>query len=619
MTTSQVAILDAGAQYGKVIDRRVRELGIESVLLPFQTPAEELKKYKAIILSGGPESVYSPKAPAFDKALFELGIPILGICYGMQLINYVSGGTVKLKDRREDGECIITVSPDSKLFAGLESTQEVLMSHGDTVDQVASGFRAVADSDGLIAAMENPDRQIYGVQFHPEVDLSKNGKKILANFLLQIAKVPATFTVSDRKAEALKTIRQKVGDSQVLVLVSGGVDSAVCAALLKEALKPEQIIALHIDHGFMRKDESKKVVSALKNIGLDVLSVDASTTFAKATTAIQGQKTLPLKEVTAPEEKRKIIGDTFVKVTEEELAKLHLNLDNVFLVQGTLRPDLIESASTLASSKADTIKTHHNDTQLIRDLRERGRVIEPLSEYHKDEVRELGTQLGLPTELVWRQPFPGPGLAIRILCATEPYQTETFDDVQQQLHKFAGDEVTTALLPVRTVGVQGDGRTYSYLAALSGKTDWPALFDLARKIPKHVHQVNRVVYVFGEKLDTVPSTITPTLLTKDVLNQLREADDIVNQVLLKYDLIRSLSQVPVVLFPVNFGEEGKRAIGIRTFITNDFMTGVPALPGKDIPEEALKEMVDRIQANDPQVVRVVYDLTSKPPGTTEWE
>jgi GMP synthase (glutamine-hydrolysing) len=616
---STVAILDAGAQYGKVIDRRIRELGVESELLPFDTAAETLKGYGAVILSGGPESVYSPKAPAYDPMLFEIGVPILGICYGMQLMNYALGGTVMRKDRREDGECVISADVTGKIFQSLSSQQDVLMSHGDTVDQVADGFRVVADSDGLIAAMENPARQLFAVQFHPEVDLTKQGKTMLANFVFEVAHLPANYTVADRKTVAIEQIRQKVGDGKVIVLVSGGVDSAVCAALLREALQPEQIIAIHIDHGFMRLDESKKVIAALEKVGLPVKLVDASTEFAQVTTMINGKHTAPLHEVTAPEEKRKIIGDTFVRVTEQELRKLDLDLDHVLLVQGTLRPDLIESASSSVSVKADTIKTHHNDTQLVRELRERGRVIEPLSEYHKDEVRELGTQLGLPEELVWRQPFPGPGLAIRILCAREPYQTAEWSTIERSLTEMVTAPFQASLLPVRTVGVQGDGRTYSYIAAIQGPEAWNELFRLAKEIPKHISQVNRVVYVFGEDSGAIPPTVTPTLLHKDVVDQLREADDIVNQILLNYQLIRSLSQVPVILFPVNFGEDGKRSIGIRTFITNDFMTGVPAFPGKDIPIEALHEMVERILASDPQIARVVFDLTSKPPGTTEWE
>lgn len=625
----QVAILDAGAQYGKVIDRRVRELGVESVLLPFATPASELQRYRAIILSGGPESVYAPTAPQYDPALFTLDLPILGICYGMQLLNTVAGGTVNRQSRREDGRCQIQIATDSALFAGLAATQAVLMSHGDTVDRVAPGFRQIADSAGLIAGIEAPARRQYGVQFHPEVDLSEHGKEVLANFLFRIAGLTANYTVADRQALAVAEIRQRVGDGQVIVLVSGGVDSAVCAALLRVALRPDQIIALHIDHGFMRQDESQEVVAALAAVGLPVRAVNAAASFATATTTIQAQTTRPLQQVTAPEEKRKIIGDTFVKVTEAELAKLHLNLDQVYLVQGTLRPDLIESASQTVSQKADTIKTHHNDTQLIRELRQRGRVIEPLREYHKDEVRQLGEQLGLPVELVWRQPFPGPGLAIRVLCATEPYQTAEFMAVQARLQAMvaaappARSPVSAQLLPVRTVGVQGDGRTYSYLAGLNTgqavtELDWPALLALAGEIPKQIHQVNRVVYVFGPSVREWQQ-ITPTLLTTEVLDQLRRADQIVNQVLRQYDLLRSLSQVPVVLFPVAFGQAGGRSIGIRTFITNDFMTGVPALPGRELPLAALAEMVAKIQAADAGISRVVYDLTSKPPGTTEWE
>jgi GMP synthase (glutamine-hydrolysing) len=283
-----------------------------------------------------------------------------------------------------------------------------------------------------------------------------------------------------------------------------------------------------------------------------------------------------------------------------------------------LRPDLIESASHLASSKAAVIKTHHNDTELVRELRAKGRVIEPLKDYHKDEVRELGAMLGLPQELVWRQPFPGPGLAIRLLCADKPYITDDFEQIGQQLKNFEDAQTSVHLLPVRTVGVQGDGRSYNYLAALSGEADWQQLFDKAREIPKRIHQINRVVYVFGDKLTGPVNEITPTFPEPEALAQLRLADRHVNEVLRKYGLHESLSQVPVVSFPVYFGKAGKRSIGIRTFITNDFMTGVPAVPGKQIPIEALDEIVKRVLAV-PGIARVAYDLTSKPPGTTEWE
>lgn len=615
----KVAILDAGAQYGKVIDRRVRELHVESDLLPFNTPAADLKNYGAIILSGGPQSVFSEQAPKYDPAIFKLKVPMLGICYGFHLINTVMGGTVATKARREDGPCTITVDPQSLLFSDLEPRQNVLMSHGDSVDAIAPGFTVRADSDGIVAAIENPAEQKYAVQFHPEVDLTEHGKTILKNFLFGVAKLEGEFTLVAREKVAIEAIQKTVGEKQVLVLLSGGVDSTVCAALLRQALKPSQIIAMHIDHGFMRLNESQKVIKALEKIGVSVKLIDARERFAHATTMIKGVKTSELDKTTSPEEKRKIIGDTFVKVAEEELAKLHLDLNDVFLVQGTLRPDLIESASSHVSKVADTIKTHHNDTQLIRDLRERGRVIEPLSEYHKDEVRELGMALGLPAELVWRQPFPGPGLAIRVLCADKPFITDEYIAIQKALAKFATKGLSVVLLPARTVGVQGDGRTYSYIAGLSGKAEWSDMIKLARQIPKEVHQINRVVYIFGEQVTEVPAEITPTYLIQETVKQLQIADEIVNQSLLKNDLIRPLSQVPVILFPVNFGQPGKRSIAIRTFITNDFMTGVPAVPGQQIPVKVVEKMAADILKKDPHIARVVYDLTSKPPGTTEWE
>lgn len=638
--SSQVAILDAGAQYGKVIDRRVRELGVESVLLPLDTPAGELQDYAAIIISGGPQSVYGTEAPKYDPALLTTTQPILGICYGMQLLVHADGGVVEKKSRREDGPCQISVQSTSLLFSGLTAQQNVLMSHGDTVEQPPVGYSVIAESDGLISAIEDPVKKRYGVQFHPEVDLTEHGQTVLSNFLFKIAQVPATYTVEDREALAISYIRNTVGDHKVLVLVSGGVDSTVCAALLSKALQPDQIIALHVDNGMMRFQESQQVKAALEALGVTLTVVDATSDFQDATTTLTNKKTGesklvgPLKTTTDPQEKRQIIGDTFIKVAKDYLASLQLDLDNVFLAQGTLRPDLIESASTHISKNADTIKTHHNDTDVVRALRDRGRVIEPLAEYHKDEVRKLGEQLGLPAEIVWRQPFPGPGLGIRILCATEPYVTAEYDSVLAQLQAQVPAPYKVTLLPVRTVGVQGDGRTYSYVAALSSDqdftsilpTEWASIMQLARELPKHVHQINRVVYMFGPAVAKPIKIITPTYVNAESVTQLQLADKVVNDVLFKHDLLLPLSQVPVVLVPVDVdgGERqtdttAKRCVAIRTFITNDFMTGIPATPGKEMPLDALAEMVTGIQKETPNLSRVLYDLTSKPPGTTEWE
>ncbi len=618
-SSQQLAILDAGAQYGKVIDRRIRELKVESVLLPMNTPAEELKKYRAIIISGGPESVYGEKAPKFDPGLFHLDIPILGICYGMQLITLQMGGKVEKKDTREDGPFTIQVENDSLLFDGLEKEQQVLLTHGDTVDLAAPDFRVIAMSGELIAGIEHPAKKLYGVQFHPEVDLTINGKQIYANFLFKIAGFDASYTMEDREQQAVKHIREKIGSSYALVLVSGGVDSTVSAALVTKALGKEKVFALHIDSGFMRKNESALVKQALEKFGLNLRVVDASQTFMNATTTINGQETKKLNQTTNPEEKRKIIGDTFIRVAEQALSEMDIPRDNIFLVQGSLRPDLIESASSSVSKVAEVIKTHHNDTALVRALRDQNKIVEPLADYHKDEVRELGAMLGLPDELVWRQPFPGPGLAIRILCAEEPYITDDFSSMNAQLAEFGAGKYAATLLPIRTVGVQGDGRSYSYLAGLTGEANWPELETIARAIPKKMHKVNRIVYLFGEKIPSPVQEITPTKLSPETVKQLQHADSIVNEILFKNNLTKSISQVPVILFPVSFGIEGNRSIGIRTIITKDFMTGVPALPGRDIPLTVLDEMVTRILKEVPGISRVAYDLTSKPPGTTEWE
>tara|TARA_Y100000034_G_C6903525_1_gene418610 strand:+ start:206 stop:1978 length:1773 start_codon:yes stop_codon:yes gene_type:complete len=588
-----IAILDFGAQYAKVIDRRVREMNVHSEILPSDSPIERLKKYDAIILSGGPDSVANKVK--FNKKIFELGKPVLGICFGMQLMNQHFKGKVKPTKVKEYGETQINIK-SSKLFDTLHHQQEVLMSHGDSITKLAKDFEAIGHSGQIIAAIANEKKDLYGVQFHPEVDLTINGKKILENFLFGISKLKKTFTLKNRIETIIDEIQRKVKRNKVLVLVSGGVDSAVTATLLLKALDKEQVHALHVDHGFMRKDESKTVCEALKNLGLNLNVINAKDKFYDK-----------LKNIIDPEEKRQIIGDLFMEIIDDEV-ELPLNS---FLAQGTLRPDLIESASSLVSNKANKIKTHHNDSRLVREKRKLGLIIETNKDLHKDEVREVGRLLGLPTEIVNRQPFPGPGLAIRVVCATDPYKLN-YKTVKNKVDKICEKyEIQCSLFPIRTVGVQGDHRSYSYVVALQGKGFYPNLRKLASEITKHVHEVNRVIYLFEEKSKNFK--FYKTTLDEKIVHNLQEYDFIVRKNLSIFNLDK-ISQMVVVMIPI--GVNG-RSVVLRPFITNDFMTGRPAEWGKEITVKYLKRVVKELKSMG--VSNIGYDLTSKPPGTTEWE
>ena len=639
---NRIAILDCGAQYTKVIDRRVRECHVGSDIFPLAVPADTLRgQYAGIILSGGPNSVYDANAPQCDPAIFELGIPVLGICYGMQLMAQTLGGKVIPGTTKEYGQTDVVFTQTLTLFDGWGKREPVLMSHGDKVDpdQLPAGFTAVgysAEADHthtspIIAVMADTTRHFYGVQFHPEVELTPKGGTLLNTFLKTTCACPGTFTLDTRLDDLLHEIRTRVKDENVFVLVSGGVDSSVTAALLLKALGPERVYALHMDSGLMRHDESDLVCDALQALGLKHLTrLNAANDFFNATTDIDGQIVGPLCQTTNPEHKRRIIGDVFFRLTEQAMRDAACNIDTAFIAQGTLRPDLIESGNREVSATAHTIKTHHNDVPIIQAHRAKGLIIEPNRDLHKDEVRELGQLLGLPEALVARQPFPGPGLGIRVLCTERPFLGDNYPTLQTQLaqHVTQADPALQALVfPVQSVGVQGDGRTYNHLAivnAPANQWDSPLLPTLARTIPNTLHAINRVALWLGASTDpTAPlpkscTTITPTTLTPETVAKLRQADHIVSTAFQQAGVFQHISQLLAVLVPVDFENRGRHCIAIRAVITSDYMTARPALPGQDIPCTLLQSIATQLNALD-FVAGVMLDLTAKPPATVEWE
>ena len=455
MAAQTVLILDFGGQYKELIARRVRECGVYSVVKPGDISLDKIREIDpiGIILTGGPNSVYKKESPHCDKAIFDMGIPVLGICYGMQLLSWSLGGEVTPCPSSEYGKTKMQVNTDSLLFARLDPVQIGLMSHTDQVTKLPVGFKSVAHTVSCEnAAIENAGKKLYGFQFHPEVESTPNGTAMIRSFLYSVCGAKGDYDLKNLEQQLISDVKKQVGYAHVLLALSGGVDSSVCAALLSKAL-PGQLHCIFVDHGLMRKDEGDEVESAFKNRDLDFIRVNAQDRFLKA-----------LAGVTDPEQKRKIIGAEFVRVFEDESKKL----PNVkFLAQGTIYPDVIESGG----SKAATIKSHHNVGGLPKNMKFEG-VVEPLRSLFKDEVRALGRQLGLPRKFVERQPFPGPGLAVRVMGDITPEKLEILREAdaifreEVAKHRIKADQYFAVLTDTRSVGVVGDFRTYDYTIAL---------------------------------------------------------------------------------------------------------------------------------------------------------
>ncbi len=502
-----ILILDFGGQYNQLIARRVRECNVYSEVVPFDISIEKIKEKnpKGIIFTGGPASVYGEDSPRCAEGIFELGIPVLGICYGMQLMTYTLGGNVARANKREYGTTDVSIDNSSLLFEGFENTNGFLMSHTDFVEKVPEGFKNIGHTSSCPnAAMENKEKNLYGIQFHPEVNSSINGTQVIKNFLFNICKCSGDWIISSFVEESIAKLKEKIGDKKALCALSGGVDSSVAAVLLSKAIG-KNLTCIFVDHGLLRKNEGDEVEDVFKNQDINFIRVNAKDRFLAK-----------LAGVSDPETKRKIIGEEFIRVFEEEAKKIGA-VD--FLVQGTIYPDVIESGL----GKSSVIKSHHNVGGLpdYVDFKE---IIEPLRDLFKDEVRKTGLELGMPENLVFRQPFPGPGLAIRVIGDI----TEDKLNILKDADYIFREEIANAglnkninqyfavLTNLKSVGVMGDERTYDYTVALRAvettdfmtgvwsRIPYEVLEKVSSRIVNEVDHVNRVVYDITSK---PPATI----------------------------------------------------------------------------------------------------------------
>jgi len=584
----QVAVLDAGGQYCHLIARKVRERGVYAEVFASGTPAAELSACRAIIISGGPNSVYEPGSPTVDPAIFTTGQPVLGICYGLQLMALLLGGQVAKGEKGEYGLAMLDVISPGALFDGIGVPQQVWMSHRDRMTAMPPGFELLAStSTCAMAAMGDKTRRLYGVQFHPEVVHTHKGRELLSNFLFSIAGCTKDWSPRGRVAQLERSIRETAAGRNVFFFVSGGVDSSVAYSLCLRALGADRVHGVYVDTGLMREGETEFVEKVFERLAPGTFVVErAADSFLSA-----------LATVSDPEQKRLIIGEQFVRIQEQILQSGNYLDGNWILGQGTIYPDTIESGGT---ANADVIKTHHNRVPGIQRLLAAGRILEPLTSFYKDEVREVGRELGLPEQLLARHPFPGPGLAIRCLASESTLPVE----------RVAGGWV----IPVRSVGVQGDSRSYRHVLALDAFPSRQA--DLQARATEMINGtagVNRAVALVASHAPIDRFSVRQSTLSEDRLARLRRADAIVRGVSASSGFESQVWQFPVVLIPV--GQPSRPdSVVLRPVDSVDGMTAQSVA----MEDGLLRDLAAKL-LQVPGVAAVFYDLTHKPPGTIEWE
>jgi GMP synthase (glutamine-hydrolysing) len=608
MKPASIAVLDFGGQYVHLIATKVRGLGVHAEIREPDDPIESFRGYRGIILSGSPALSAHDEDAGWSRGVLDLGLPVLGFCFGHQEIAKHAGGAVE-HTRREYGPATLHVTASSPLFEGLKPEELVWMSHGDTVTGLAGGFVEIGYSTGgddrtrdhRNAAIACEPRRQYGLQFHPEVDDTPCGMRLLRNFVLGICAVRPDWSVGDQVEERAAAIRSEVGDRDVLLLASGGVDSTVAAKLFERALGAGRLRLLHIDNGLMRKDESRGVVARLEAMGLGpaLRHVDASERFLGA-----------LEGLTDPEKKRKAIGDTFVEVFENEARAL--GQGDVLLGQGTIYPDTIETGGT---KRADVIKTHHNRVPLIQEMMRQGKVVEPLKDLYKTEVRDLGRALGLDPASIDRHPFPGPGLGIRVAAETRVPADYDEPRLRRAIAEALRDTGLEGLpLPVRSVGVKADLRSYEHPILITGEfPGWDRLTASAAGLAKRVEGINRCLFDLSGRRPK-SAALVPATVTRARLDLLRDIDDVVMRALERHGLMQEVWQCPTVLVPVSLDGRGRELVVVRPVHSERAMTARPAWIG----EACAREIVAAVMERD-GIAGVAIDASTKPPGTIEWE